>query len=336
MAGAGTEETAGRMSAGAWLSLARRTWTEASHDNVGLIAAGVGFYGFLALVPLLGATVLTYGLFADASDVAKHVGALFSVLPRDAATLIGDTLDSVVKSSAGKKGLGLLVALGLALFGARNAAGAIITALNVAYEKEETRGFLRVNLLALGITAAGVGTFVVGAMAVAAFKYLHLVAPRAGTALSVLSKVGSSILLALLAATGAAALSYFGPAGGDSRWRWLTPGSILFAVTWVVLTAGFGVYVSNFGHYGATYGSLGAVVGFITWIWLSSTVVLIGAQLNAEMEKQTARDTTTGPEQPLGTRRAAPADRVAAQRSRSNTHQSSVLANIGASQRKTR
>jgi len=272
-----------------WIRLATRAWAESSRDNIGLIAAGVAFYGFLAMVPLLGASVLTYGLFADAADVANDVGKLFSVLPGDAAQLIGDVLDTVVKSSSGKKGLGLLVALALALFGARNAAGAIITALNVAYEQEETRGFLRVNLLALAITAAGVATFVVGLLAVAAAGYLHLALPSAGPGTMIVSKVGSYLVLGLLAGTGAAALYWFGPAGDDRPWRWLTPGSILFAVTWVVLTAGFGFYVANFGHYGATYGSLGAVVVLLTWMYLSAYALLFGGELNSELEKETER-----------------------------------------------
>ena len=135
----------------AWIAVARRSWSETSNDNVGLIAAGVAFYGFLALVPLLGATVLVYGLIADPSTVMRDMTQLTSVMPSDAAKLIGEQLMNVVTTSDGKKGLGLLLALALALFGARNGAGAVITALNIAYEEEEKRGFLRVNLLAIGI-----------------------------------------------------------------------------------------------------------------------------------------------------------------------------------------
>lgn len=269
-----------------WLAVAARAWKESSRDNIGLIAAGVAFYGFLAMVPLLGATVLLYGMFADAADVAKHVASLFSVLPHEAAGLIGDTLDTVVKTSSGKKGLGLLVALALALFGARNAAGAVITALNVAYEQEETRGFLRVNVVALAITAAAVVAFVLGLLAIAAMAYLHVAMPHAGGITTVLSKAISYLVLGLVTATAAAALYWFGPAGEDRPWRWVSPGSALFALTWVLLTAGFGLYVANFGHYGATYGSLGAIVVLLTWMYLSAYALLFGGELNFQLEKQ--------------------------------------------------
>lgn len=278
------------------LLLAKRAWAESSHDNIGLIAAGVGFYGFLALVPLLGAIVLTYGLFAEAATVARHVRALFSVLPQDAAKLIGGMLDTVIKTSSNKKGLGLVVALALALFGARSAAGAVITALNVAYEQQETRGFLRLNLLALAITGAAVGMFAMGAAAMAALGYLHLAFPTAGAVAGAVSKIVSSLVLAVLAAAVAAGLYRFGPAGEDRQWRWLTPGSIVFAVTWVLLTAGFGFYVANFGHYGATYGSLGAVVVLLTWLYLSAYALLYGAELNCAIEQQSGpqRERTPG------------------------------------------
>ena len=137
-----------------WKQVATRTWKQSSEDNIALVAAGVAFYAFLALVPLLGATVLTYGLLADPQTVASNVKSLTSVMPQDAAKLIGEQLLSVVQTSGGKKGFGLLLAIGIAIFGARNAASSIITALNIAYEEEDRRGFLRLNLLALAITAA--------------------------------------------------------------------------------------------------------------------------------------------------------------------------------------
>ena len=309
---AGTRAThAPATTPGAWLAIAKRAWARSSHDNIGLIAAGVGFYGFLALVPLLGATVLTYGLFASAAVVARHVGALFTVLPQNAASLIAGLLDTVVKTSADKKGLGLVVALALALFGARNAAGAVITALNVAYEQDETRGFVRVNLLALAITAAAVATFVIGAAAVGAVGYLHIAFPSAAPATAALSKIASSLVLVVLAATVAAGLYRFGPSGEGRHWRWLSPGAIVFALTCVVLTAGFGFYAANFGHYGATYGSLGAGVVLLTWLYLSAYALLFGAELNRAIElPATAPGARTAPAHPAGGSPKTPAARA--------------------------
>lgn len=294
----------------AWTAVLRRTWAEASADNVGLMAAGVAFYGFLALVPMLGATVLLYGVFAEPGTVVRHVGSLMSIMPADAALIVGEQLLSVVESSADKKGFGLLLALAIALFGARNAAGAIVTALNTAYAQPETRGFVRVNLLAIVITATAVATIVAGLLAVASLGFLHLALPTEGALVGAV-RVVTYAFLALAASVASAALYRYGPARENARWRWLTPGSAFFALAWVALTLGFGFYVANFGNYGTAYGSLGAVVVLLTWIYLSAYALLFGAELNAELEHQTARDTTSGPEQPLGDRGAWVADHVA-------------------------
>jgi membrane protein len=294
----------------AWFAVVRRTWAEASDDNIGLVAAGVAFYGFLALVPMLGATVLLYGIFAEVDTVISHVTRLMSIMPTDIALLVGEQLLSVVTASSGKKGFGLLIALGVALFGARNAAGAIVTALNIVYEQKETRGFVRVNILSLTITAAAVTTVVAGLLGVAALGFVHLAIPSSPLLAAAL-RVLTYLALALLAAGAAATLYRYGPARSRARWSWITPGSALFAVAWVTLTLGFGFYVANFGSYGTTYGSLGAVVVLLTWMYLSAYALLFGAELNAELEHQTARDTTSGPEEPLGERGAWVADHVA-------------------------
>ena len=299
------------MPAGGWKAVLRRTWAETSSDNVGLIAAGVAFYGFLALVPLLGAFVLSYGLIADRATVIADVNQLASVMPADAARLVGEQLLTVVQSSDGKKGLGLLLALALALFGARNAAGAVVTALNVAYEEEEKRGFIAVNALALGITAAAVVVALVGAVAIAALGKLQDLLPGAPDVVVAAGKLGSYLLLLAAGAGAAATLYRFGPPRAQARWAWLTPGSLFAALGWLLLSLGFGLYVANFGNYNATYGSLSAVVVMLTWLYLSSYILVFGAELNAELEHQTARDTTTGAERPLGSRGSWVADHVA-------------------------
>ena len=299
------------LSADGWKAVLRRTWAETSSDNVGLIAAGVAFYGFLALVPLLGAFVLSYGLIADRATVIADVNQLASVMPADAARLVGEQLLNVVQSSDGKKGLGLLLALALAVFGARNAAGAVITALNVAYEEEEKRGFIKVNLLALGITAAAVIVALAAAIAIAALGKLQDLLPGAPGVVVAAGKLGSYALLLAAGAGAAATLYRFGPSRARARWMWLTPGSLFAAIGWLLLSVGFGLYVANFGNYNATYGSLSAVVVMLTWMYLSSYILVFGAELNAELEHQTARDTTTGVERPLGSRGSWVADHVA-------------------------
>ena len=296
----------------AWKEVAKRTWAETSNDNIGLIAAGVAFYGFLALVPLLGAIVLTYGLVADASTVTSNMNTLTSVLPQQVARLIGEQLLNVVQTSDGKKGFGLLVALGIALFGARNAAGAVITALNVAYEEQETRGFIRVTLLALAITVCAVLVAIVAMIAVTVLGFLQTLLPTLPEPVAVLGKIVVYLLLAVAGAAGAATLYRYGPDRQNARWTWLTPGSLLAALLWLVLTIGFGIYVANFGNYDATYGSLGTVIVLLTWMYLSSYILLFGAELNSELEHQTAQDTTRS-NRPLGERGAWVADHVAAE-----------------------
>jgi membrane protein len=294
-----------------WKQVLLRTWRQSSEDNVGLVAAGVAFYGFLALVPLLGATVLTYGIVADPQTVAGNVKSLTSVMPADAAKLIGDQLMSVVQTSSGKKGFGLLAAIAVALFGARNAAGSIVTALNIAYEEEETRGLIRVNLLSLAITAAAVVMAVVALLAIAALGYLESLFPHAPGFILAAGKIASYVLLLLGAAAGAATLYRYGPDRQRAKWPWISPGTLFAAAGWLLLTLGFGFYVANFGNYGKTYGSLATVVILVTWLYLSAYVFLFGAELNSELEHQTAKDTTAGTQKPLGQRGAWSADHVA-------------------------
>ncbi len=294
----------------AWTSVAKRTWKETSNDNVGLIAAGVAFYGFLALVPLLGAIVLLYGIAANPTTVMRDMTQLTSVMPADVAKLVGEQLMNVVKTSDGKKGLGLLLALGLALFGARNGAGAVITALNVAYEEEEKRGFVHVNLLAIGITAAAVVVAILALVAVAALGHLETVLPTAPGFVVLAGKIVAYLLLTSAGVGAAATLYRYGPSRRRAKWVWMTPGSLFAALMWLLLTIGFGIYVANFGNYNATYGSLGAVVVTLTWLYLSSYILLFGAELNSELEHQTAENTTLSPA-PLGERGAWVADHVA-------------------------
>ena len=294
-----------------WRAVAIRTWNESGDDNIGLIAAGVAFYGFLAIAPMLAAVVLCYGIFASPQTVIRDMQALMAVMPKDAALTVGQQLLDLVHASDGKKGTGIAIALALALFGARNGAGAVITALNVAYEEKEKRSFIRVNLIALAITAAGVVGAILAALATAALGTLDKLLPFTDDALLILGTVLSYVLLTLAGAAGAAALYRFGPSRHKPRWTWISPGSLFSAVLWLGLALGFGAYVRYVGKFDATYGSLGAVVALLTWLYLSAYVLLFGAELNSELEHQTAADTTTGAERPMGERRAWVADHVA-------------------------
>ncbi|UYY56882.1 YihY/virulence factor BrkB family protein [Sphingomonas sp. S2-65] len=294
-----------------WKQVAVRTWKESSDDNVGLIAAGVAFYGFLALAPTLAAIVLCYGIFADPQAVMKDMQALTSMVPADVAETIGEQLMQLVQSSDGKKGMGALIALGIAIFGARNGAGAVITALNIAYEEHEKRSFVMVNLTALALTAAAVVAAILAALALAALATLGRLMHYDASALPVVGTIVTYVLLTLAGAAAAAALYRFGPSRSKAKWTWLTAGSLFSAILWLGLTLGFGAYVRYVAKFDATYGSLGAVVALLTFLYLASYVLLFGAELNSELEHQTTEDTTTGAERPMGARRAWVADHVA-------------------------
>jgi membrane protein len=294
-----------------WFDVLKRSWAEMGKDNLSLIASGVAFYAFLAMVPLLGAIVLTYGLVAEPASVVRHFQEMSTMLPGEAAKLIGEQLLNVVNTAGSKKGLGLILALALAFWGATKATGAIVTALNIAYEEEETRGFIKRTILNLAMVLGAVLLVGVAMAAIAVFAHLDSFLPGAPPVLLLLGRVVSWLVLALIAAAGIATLYRYAPDRDAAKWSWLTPGSAFAALGWGALTAGFGIYVANFGNYNATYGSLGAVVVLLTWLYLSALILLLGAELNSELEHQTARDTTAGPEVPLGARGAEMADRVA-------------------------
>jgi membrane protein len=299
------------MPAPAWKDIVARTYKRIWDDNVGLVAAGVAFYGFFALLSLLGLIVLVYGFAADPFTVIKNMGALTAVLPTDVALIIGDQLMNAVQASQKTKGLGILLAFLVAVYGGTNGAASVITALNIAYEEKEKRSLLRFYLIAIAMTLFALVVALVALAATAALAYLQHLLPQAPGGLVVAGKVIGYVLLTVVAAGIASTLYRFGPSREDARWKWITPGSSFAASTWLMLTWAFGIYVSRFTNYNATYGSLGAVVALLTWLYLSAYAFLVGAELNSEIEHQTATDSTTGQPRPMGKRGAWAADNVA-------------------------
>ncbi|HEV8406776.1 MAG TPA: YihY/virulence factor BrkB family protein [Sphingomicrobium sp.] len=295
----------------AWKDILARTYKRTWDDNVALVSAGVAFYGFFALLSLLGLIVLVYGFVADPRTVIGQMRALTAILPTDVAVLIGQQLMTAVKSSEGTKGLGILLAFLVAIYGGTNGATSILTSLNIAYEEKETRTLFRFYLLALCLTLGALVAALVAIAATAAIGYLRRLVPNAPGAALIVGKVLAYALLALLAALAASILYRVGPSREHAKWKWITPGSLFAAITWLALTVAFGFYVSHFTNYHASYGSLGAVVALLTWMYLSAYALVFGAELNSEIEHQTAKDSTTGSPEPLGMRGAWAADNVA-------------------------
>lgn len=294
-----------------WKEILARAWSETWDDNVGLVAAGVAYYGFLGFVPLLGALALTYGLIAEPGAVVAHMRMLTAILPADVAELIGRQLLGVVQTSAQTKGFGLFAALLVAAYGGSNGAGAIMSALNIAYGEDEKRTFVRFYLLAISITVAAVLLACTALATTAMIQALGKLLPPSSAPIIFLGKAFGYGLLGLAAAAVAATLYRFGPSREHARWEWITPGSLFTALTWLLLTSGFGFYATRLTDYNETYGSLAAIIMLLTWMYLSAYVFLFGAELNSEIEHQSSLDTTTGPPEPRGKRGAWAADEVA-------------------------
>jgi membrane protein len=295
----------------AWREVLGRVWVKMGTDNVSLMAAGVAFYGFLSIVPLLGALVMTYGLIADPTTIADHMRTIIQVVPRDAAKLILDQIVNLVTTASSKKGIGLVVALLISLYGATRASGAIIMALNVVYEQPERRSFIWTTILSFMLIMGAVLVGVMGMLSASAIALIGRLAEGLGTAATVGISIITWLVAGSLASFAIAATYRFAPDRADAKWRWLSMGSALATVLWLIATLGFGAYAATLGNYNATYGSLGAVVVLLMWLYVSAYAILLGAEINAETERQVTRDTTTGRPRPIGQRGATMADQVA-------------------------
>lgn len=250
----------------------KRAWQAGSKDNIGIIAAGMAYYALLALIPALGAVVLAYGLIADPATVASHITFLAANLPPTAAELIAGQLEDISRGAGSTQGLGLIASLAIALFGARNGARALMTGLNIVFHADGSRSFIKGNLVAIAITAGGIaGLVVAGALAGAL-----------GSLAGLLGKLASMAVLALAAFCAASLIFRFAPNAPAPGWAAIIRGALFFAVLWLLGTAAFGFYAANFGSYNATYGALGAVLALITWFWLSSFLLLLGAEIVAQ------------------------------------------------------
>ncbi len=293
-----------------WREVLRRVWSESSKDNVDIIAAGVAFYAFAAIPPLFAAVLSIYGLVVDPERVTAQLEELTQVLPEQARQVIGDQLRQVASSSGAALGLSFVISLAISLWGAMKATKALMTACNVAYDQEEGRGFLSLNGVALLLT---LGTILFLGMSLVLVAIVPAVVASVGLggATRAAVEVGRWGALALLVLGCLALLYRFAPSRRGARWRWVTWGSAAATGLWMVASALFSVYVANFGSYDETYGSLGAIVVLLFWLYITAYVIMLGAELNAELEHQTARDTTRGPERPMGHRDAYVADTVA-------------------------
>jgi membrane protein len=271
-----------------WKHIVVRAWNEFNADQIPQAAGGVAFFALLAMFPAIAAFVSLYGLYADVGSVQNHLAILAGILPRSALSFVDEEMTRIAGTRHTHLGFAFAISILLSLFSANGAIKALFNGLNTAYEAHERRGVIQLNLVSLAFTIGGL-VFVLAALGVvvAAPQVLRALGWNGGIdplAVEILRWPG----LLIASGLGFALLYQFGPCRPKQRWRWITPGSAFAAVAWLAVSMGFSWYVANFGHYERTYGSLGAVVGFMTWLWLSTIVVLAGAELNAETEEEAA------------------------------------------------
>jgi membrane protein len=292
-----------------WKDILARTKAETKADNVALLAAGVAFFALLAMVPALVAFVSVYGLVASPSEVTNHVADLLGAAPREVRDLVEEQLQSVTEGGNSKAGLGAVLGVLISLWSASSGMKHAIEGANMAYDETETRGFVRLRSVSLLMT---LGALVFGTVAITLVAILP--AALAETPLGDPARLAFNFLRWPLLAVGCAlALGVFyryAPDRDEPRWRWVSPGAVVATVLWLIASIGFSVYTANFGKYNETYGSLGAIVVVMLWLFISAFAVIFGAELNAEIERQTAKDTTDGRPQPMGRRDAYAADTV--------------------------
>lgn len=272
----------------AWTMVLKRAWTTSQERQLSLLAAGVAFYAFTSLFPAIIATIMIYGLVADASTIEGHAERLSEAVPDVARQLVLDQVGSLARVSAGSLSLGLVIALVIALWSASGAVGNLMRALNVAYGTQDRRPFAKRRGIALGLTAALVivGVCLLGIVAV--FPAVQQSVDMNGAIWAAVSRLRWMLLVAMLLV----ALTVLYRVGPDTtvRTSWRSPGAIVATAVWLVASFGFSYYVSNFSDYGATYGSLAAVVVLLLWLWITFYIVLLGASINVQADPALAAE----------------------------------------------
>ena len=290
-----------------WWNVVKRAVAGFTEDRIMAEAAGVTFYALLALFPALASFISIYGLFADPAKLSAQIQSMQGIVPGGGLDIIKEQVTSLASSGQKALGFGAIVGLLTSLWSANAGVKAFFDALNVVYHEHEKRSFVRLTFVTLCFTLGLMVFLIVALVGVVvvpiALKFIGL----GGLTETLVSLLRWPLMLIVIAG-GLAVMYRYGPSRQEAKWAWVSWGSAFAAVAWILASLAFSYYVSNFGSYNKTYGSLGAAIGFMTWIWVSSMVVLMGAELNAELEQQTERDSTVGPEKPIGSRGAFKAD----------------------------
>jgi membrane protein len=293
-----------------WWQVVQRVWTESSRDNLSVVAAGCAFYALFAIFPALTALISLYGLTADPGVVEKQFDILSAILPPQAYEMVSDQIHRIADTSNRTLGWSLVVSLLIALWSVNNGTQAVFAALNIAYEEPERRSLLQFYLSAFTFTIIGI---LGGVLVLFALVYVPLLFRSTGysSAFEWVVRIARWPVLAVVVLCLLSLVYRYGPCRRNAKWRWVSVGSLFATFVWLLASAGFSYYVANFANYDEMYGSLGAVIILLFWLYISFYIVLLGAEINAELELQTARDTTSGKPKPPGKRGAFVADNVA-------------------------
>lgn len=284
-----------------------RVFAAVQEDRVMLVAAGVTFYLLLSIFPAMTALVSLYGFFADPATITERLSFLNQIMPSEGLDIFFGQLQTLAGEKRSALSFGLIFGLAIALWSANNGVKALFEAMNIAYGEDEKRSFLRLNLVSFAFTLGGLIGLIILVIGLGVIPAIIALVNLGGMAETVLTVLRWPVLLVLIA-FGITLLYRYGPSREQAKLSWVTWGSATAAILWLIGSLGVSYYLSNIANYNATYGTLGALIGFLFWTWISSIIVIFGAEVNAELEHQTARDSTTGPEQPMGQRGAYMAD----------------------------
>src|SRR4051794_4904999 len=305
----GTADKPSEVPARGWLQIARRGWGEAKADQVPLLAAGLAFYAFLAIFPALIACVLLYSLIADPSQIADQVSSLGEAVPGEVRDLITQQL-TAQSGAAGSLGWKTALTILVAFWSASGGVANLMTAVNIAYDEDETRNFLKKRGIPLALTIGAIIFVIIILALVAVVPALLQSAIFQSGAVKFLLQVARWVLLAVFITVALAIVYRVAPDRDAPKVRWVSVGAAVATVLWLLASLGFSLYVSHFGSYDKTYGALAGIVVLLFWLWITSYAILLGAEINAESEQQTVADTTRGDPLPVGERQAVKADSI--------------------------
>lgn len=297
-----------------WKDIALRVKDEITADHIGLIAAGVAFYGLMALFPAITALLAIGGLMVEPSQIVDQISQLEGVVPDEVMEIIIGQATEVAGSREGGLGLAAVAGILIALYSASKGMNSLIEGMNVAYDEEEKRGFFMKTFVTLTLTLFLITGLLMGLLATLAVPAV-IALVDAGPVAEILGSLLAWGVLLVMTMAGLAVLYRYGPSRDKPELLWASPGAVAACVLWLAGSAGFAFYVGNFGSYNESFGALAGVVVLLMWLWISAFIVLLGAEINAEVEAQTAYDTTVGPDEPMGERGAVKADKLGARQS---------------------